>query len=258
MIKKQFANFKRNISTQLFNTFFITIKSTFCLPAGIASPIATVWKFNTISNPLAPKRTHPSADRNCPPIADALSGQVDHSTANLQLLEISSGTGQHVGYLAPRHTNITFQPTEFDAINFDSIRAYVSDCPTKNILDPLFVDILNWEACPELRRNYYDYMLNINMIHISKWECTLGLFRAASQLLKPKGTLFTYGPYAHKGVLVPASNVQFNLSLQTRDPEWGVRDIVDLEQVAAKNGLKLKQSLNMPSNNKFLTWIKLK
>lgn len=99
-------------------------------------------------------------------------------------------------------------------------------------------------------------MLNINMIHISPYKCTEGLFENSSKLLKPQGLLFTYGPYSENYVLSPESNVSFDQSLRAKNPEWGVRDICDLKKLAEKNSMELMNIYNLPSNNKLLVWIK--
>lgn len=209
------------------------------------------------------KATHPSADRNSQPISEALLSQVDKQTPNLRLLEIASGSGQHAGFLAPLLPNISFQTTEYARENFESISAYVADCATRNICPPLFVDISQelqqWEAdtLQLVKPRSYDYMLNCNMMHISPWNCSVGLFGAAGQLLKPGGILFTYGPYAQDGQLTPQSNVDFDADLKRRNSTWGIRDIRDLKLLADTNGLKLDRVTDMPSNNKFLTWLKL-
>lgn len=95
------------------------------------------------------------------------------------------------------------------------------------------------------------------MIHITPWVCSVGLFSAAGQLLKPSGKMFTYGPYAHDNHLAPQSNVNFNTELKRRHADWGIRDITDLKVLANIYGLRLDRIINMPSNNKFLTWLKL-
>jgi hypothetical protein len=46
-----------------------------------------------------------------------------------------------------------------------------------------------------------------------------------------------------------ASNAAFDASLRERNPEWGVRDISDLEKLAGAAGLVLAGSAQMPANN---------
>lgn len=206
------------------------------------------------------KQTHPSAGRNCKPISEQIISQIDLKSHGLQLLEISSGSGQHVGYLAPLCPNIKFYATEFDRRLFSSIKAYADDCHTNNIQGPLYVDISKshkeWTKQYGFESGIFDYMLNFNMLHITPWSCAKGLFRSASYLLKPNGKLFTYGAYKVNGVLEPESNVIFDQTLKNRNPEWGIRDIEDLKNLGEKNHIDLVKSVDMPANNKLLTWVK--
>lgn len=101
-------------------------------------------------------------------------------------------------------------------------------------------------------------MLNINMMHISPFQCSEGLFWNASRLLKQGGLLITYGPYAVDGKLTPESNVQFDASLKYRNPSWGIRDVRELEKLSNTNGITLKQMFDLPANNKCLIWEKVK
>lgn len=142
---------------------------------------------------------------------------------------------------------------------FPSIEAYAVDAANHNIKKPFHVDISkdfsNWTD--EFTESSFDYMLSINMIHITAIECTEGLFRNAGRLLKPGGLLITYGPYAENGVLEPDSNVNFNVSLQSRNPGWGIRDIKNLKGIAIQNGIQFREYFKMPSNNKTIVWVKL-
>lgn len=137
------------------------------------------------------------------------------------------------------------------------IKAYIKKSPMNNINEPLNIDVTTPNEKWGLKTRIFDYMLNINMIHISRFACTENLFKNAGILLKPSGVLFTYGPYARNGVLEPESNVNFDKMLKRQNAEWGVRDIEVLKGLAEKNGLKLNDVHDMPSNNKCLIWEKL-
>ena len=49
-------------------------------------------------------------------------------------------------------------------------------------------------------------------------------------------------------------NAVFDTSLRNADPEWGVRDIADLEKLAARNGLALQETVEMPAHNMILVF----
>ena len=50
------------------------------------------------------------------------------------------------------------------------------------------------------------------------------------------------------------SNAVFDTSLREQDAEWGVRDIADIEKLAAGVGLALIEKLPMPANNMILVF----
>ena len=56
---------------------------------------------------------------------------------------------------------------------------------------------------------------------------------APARYLRADGRLFLYGPFKRDGKHTALSNAVFDTSLRERDPEWGVRDIADVEKLAA-------------------------
>ncbi|XP_034243680.1 methyltransferase-like 26 isoform X2 [Thrips palmi] len=204
-----------------------------------------------------------AAERNKQPILQALKQHLRPAataTGSSLVLEVSSGTGQHVACAAPHFPDLTFQPSEFDEDMFDSIRTHVKAGGLTNVREPLKVDasapFSQW-AGGNLKAGCLAAIININMIHISSNKAVEGLFTAAGALLGPGGRLLTYGPYANDGLITPESNVQFDRTLRSRNPEWGLRDISrDLAPLAARSGLSLAHTEDMPANNKFLVWQK--
>ncbi|KAJ8925939.1 hypothetical protein NQ315_009791 [Exocentrus adspersus] len=206
---------------------------------------STLFKMST-------KINYPSADRNKTPILEVLQKHFN-VTQEGQVLEIASGTGQHISYFASHFPRLVFQPSEYETFLFDSIKAYARDTPTKNVKDPVRIDVTeDWRTwnIP----NNFDYIINVNMIHVAPFSCAVGLFKNVGAVLKKHGLLVTYGPYANNGVLEPQSNRDFDRNIRARDPSCGVRDIQDLIKVAEPYGLKLVKIYEMPSNNKCLIW----
>ena len=68
--------------------------------------------------------TAPAAERNKGPILDVLKKYYTPSFDG-KVLEISSGTGQHITFFAENFKNATFQPSEIDARSLHSIVAFI-------------------------------------------------------------------------------------------------------------------------------------
>merc|ERR1712203_1106258 len=94
----------------------------------------------------------------------------------------------------------------------------------------------------------WDVAVNINMMHIAPPECSEGLFQVCSKALRPGGFLLTYGPYCVDGFMVP-SNKEFDRRLKQMDPRFGIRELRDLERLAAGYGFTLEAAHDMPANN---------
>lgn len=186
--------------------------------------------------------TSAAADRNKGPILTILESVLPESGS---VLEIASGTGQHVCFFAAQLPKVRWQPTEPDATHLEVIAARVREAQLTNIETPLTLDVHSprWPVA-----SAYDAILCINMIHISPWTATSALCQGAALHLKASGKLVLYGPYLENGTAAP-SNLDFDASLQSRHAGWGLRDLADVTRVAAEHGLHREQVVRMPANN---------
>lgn len=168
------------------------------------------------------------------------------------MLEIASGSGYHVAAFAAAFPQLRWQPTDPDTAARESIAAHIADTGLGNIAAPLLLDV----TAPVWPITRVDVIVCINMIHISPWAATLGLFAGAARLLPHDGLLVTYGPYRFSGDFMADSNVAFDQSLKARNPAWGIRDVDDIQQVAKHAGFELEKTTPMPANNFTLTFRK--
>jgi len=77
-----------------------------------------------------------------------------------------------------------------------------------------------------------------------------GIAQVAAKVLKDTGFLAIYGPFKVDGNYTTDSNQSFDQEiLAAKVPEWGLKDVRDLEQSANKHGIILKQRLDLPANN---------
>lgn len=191
----------------------------------------------------------PAADRNKQPILDVL---LKVLPVQGKALEIASGTGQHVAWFAASLPQWTWQPTDAMPAALDSIAAWVAEQGLLNVRPALVLDVMASEWLPGDAK--FDLIYCANMLHISPWATCAALMQGAARHLTPGGVLVTYGPYLEDDVPTSEGNLSFDQSLRTQDPAWGIRRREDVEQQAARAGLRLLERHAMPANNLLLVW----
>lgn len=184
----------------------------------------------------------PAAERNKQPILDVLERILP--SAGL-VLEIASGTGQHVVHFAAALPRWVFQPSEADPAMLDIIRRRAAAAALPNVRSPIVLDVLDtpWPI------DRADAVIAINLLHISPWRVTPALFQSAAKLLPTGAPLAVYGPFLRTGVPTAPSNIEFDESLKARDPEWGLRRVEDVAFAADQYDFDLEEVVEMPANN---------
>jgi len=190
------------------------------------------------------KQNAPATQRNRVPILAALRNELPEAGT---VLEVASGSGEHAVYFAQELPRIVWQPSDPDPEAIASIAAYRAEYDGANLREPVMLDAAKPSTWPVKSA---DAIVCINMIHISPWEATLGLFEGAEAALKLSGgPLILYGPYIEPGVETAPSNLEFDESLKARNPQWGLRDVSDLVELAKEHGFKWEARYKMPANN---------
>jgi SAM-dependent methyltransferase len=196
-------------------------------------------------------RTSPAADRNKEPILEVLRAALPPSG---HVLEIASGTGQHVAHFAAALPTLQWHPSDLDAESRLDIVERVARARLTNVHEPIALDV---KSDPWSLPRDFGAVVCINMIHISPWPATLALMRGAAHHLADRGVLFLYGPFKVDDAHTAESNAAFDASLRARDPAWGVRDLATVAHAAAAHGLMQQEVVSMPANNLSVIFRKL-
>lgn len=161
------------------------------------------------------------------------------------VLEVASGSGEHIVFLAERLPALDWQPSDPSPAARASIAAWTAADRVINVRSPIDLDASRtpWPVATA------DAILAINMVHISPWSATLGLLREAARLLPSGGLLYLYGPFIEAGKMLAPSNAAFDADLRDRNVAWGIRDLAAVEVAALESGLKVQTVLPMPANN---------
>jgi SAM-dependent methyltransferase len=184
----------------------------------------------------------PAAARNRGPILGVLRGVLPRTGT---VLEIASGSGEHILHFAAAMPGLVFQPSDPNPEARRSIAAWAAESGRANLRPPLALDA----AAPSWPITTADAVLCINMIHISPWAATEGLMRGAAAILPPGGPLYLYGPYRRAGVATAPSNEAFDQDLRQRNAAWGLRDLDAVASLAAAVGFSGPAVTEMPANN---------
>jgi hypothetical protein len=218
------------------------------------------------------KQHAPATLRNRDAIAQVLARELP---AQGRVLEIASGTGEHAAFFAGRFPALEWQPSDPSDEALASIAAYRVDYPGGNLAGPVLLDAaapegwpvaaaeaivcinIDSDSCASNKSATYrkfDACVCINMVHISEWAATVGLFQGCAQVLTIEAPIILYGPYLEEGVETAASNLAFDESLKARNPAWGLRRLEDLDRVASEHGFERTCRYEMPANNLILVY----
>jgi Protein of unknown function (DUF938) len=197
----------------------------------------------------------PATERNRDPILNLL---LEVLPPEGTILEISSGTGEHAIYVAPRLHPRRWIPSDPNPVARESIVTWQQEASVDNLYPPIALNATEtrWSVeLPEARKKFdletypIRAIVNINMIHIAPWSACLGLMAGARRVLPAGGVLYLYGPFKQNGQHTAMSNAAFDESLQARNPEWGVRDLEAVVVAAQVENLSLRKIYPMPANN---------
>ncbi len=190
-----------------------------------------------------------ACERNKQPILDILKTTLRKSKT---VLEVGSGTGQHITYFARSLPYITWYPSDLK-VNLHTLQERLITQKSTNLKQPIELDVRfsQWPV------DAVDAIYSANTLHIMSWEHVLHFFRGVEAVLNREGLLIIYGPFRYNNSFTSSSNQSFDLWLKERDSKSGIRDFEAVEALGKRHGLVVVNDYCMPANNQLLVWKKI-
>lgn len=190
-----------------------------------------------------------ACERNKRPIGEVLERLLP---ARASVLEIGAGTGQHAVYFTQRLPELRWQASEIGSRLPDLQQRFDQDGAGR-LPAPIALDVSEASQWPD---GPFDAVYTANTLHIMPWKLTPLLMAGVARCLGPEGQLIVYGPFHDRGQHTSPSNEAFDCSLRQRDPAMGIRDAVDVADIAARRGLDQRADLSLPANNRLMIFSK--
>ena len=140
----------------------------------------------------------------------------EHFAPGNLILEIGSGTAQHVTFFAQMMPQVQWQPSDMSA-NMPTLIAGLDGNSLANIAAPLALDVgqATWPIGDA------GGVFTANTLHIMSYASVECFFRGVGEVLQRGSCLCVYGPFKYNNAFTTPSNAQFDLWLKARDPVSG-------------------------------------
>jgi len=137
---------------------------------------------------------------------------------------------------------------------FASIEAKRAEQGNANVRDPIRIDLTDAATFPSDERRY-DAIFVINIFQVAPVAINDGIAALAAKTLKDDGRVYIYGPFKIDGRYTTPSNQAFDEEIRAAAvPEWGLKDVRDLEAAARPHGIVLTETIERPANNFILVF----
>ena len=192
----------------------------------------------------------PAAERNKLPILQVLQQRLPTSG---KLLEIGSGSGQHVVCFAAAMPDWMWQPSE-QRQHLSALQMRLQNQAGGNVLPAIELDVAVTADWPVRER--YSAVFAANVAHIMSWDEVECMFAGIQRCLQADGRFFLYGPFHRDGRPTSAGNAAFDAQLRSADNpsgrDQGIRDDRAVIRLGAEHGLQCIEDVAMPANNRIL------
>jgi len=188
----------------------------------------------------------PSAERNLDPIKDVLAKILP---VKGDVLELASGTGQHIVAFAAQWPGLNWQPSDVDAERLSSVQAWAGQLNLPNLRKVQRLDAVSGWADHSQK---YDFIYVVNLLHLISSSDAACVVSGMANALNPGGQVMVYGPFLDRGQFRSEGDATFHANLISQDPEIGYKDADWVQDQFELAGLENAKGIKMPANNLIL------
>jgi hypothetical protein len=205
-----------------------------------------------VSDDPADARLHsPVFLRNGPPLLVTLAPWFAGRTG--PVLEIGAGTGQHATAFRLGFPSLDWIASDPDPLHRASVAAWAAAAGLPERPVPDLDAAADWAEAPEVAAlGPLSAVVSMNVIHIAPLAVAEGIVRGAGKALASQGLLVFYGPFREQGRHTGEGNRRFDTGLRAENPDWGLRDVEGIAEMARAAGLSPAALIAMPANNRLL------
>ena len=207
--------------------------------------IRTLAAYQRVGEPVTQLPFSEASERNKGPILRVLREILPGIG---RILEIGSGTGQHIVFFAKELSGLQWQASDCKEY-LPVLAARLCMEGGENSLPAIELNVL--APWPD---QVFDAVYSANTTHIMGWDAVCAMFSGLENHLAPGGYFCLYGPFNRDGRFTSPSNQIFDRQLSSRSAEMGIRDVEALESLAQRHKIGLVSQYDMPANNQILVF----
>ena len=163
------------------------------------------------------------------------------------VLELGSGTGQHIVYFASKMSEVFWQPSE-KADNTTSVELRVKNANLVNLNSPWVVDV----SCPPDSTKLFNFVYASNVLQCISLTELEHFMSTARRFLNNSGILVVYGPFLREGEYASVGDSLLDEHLKMENPVIGIKDLRFVKKIAKSKGLRFLETVSMEKNNLIL------
>ena len=168
------------------------------------------------------------------------------------VLELGSGSGQHITFFADNIQDAVWQPSEIED-GIPPLQERLFDAQLANLRAPWVIDISSAPSAREL----FDCVYSSNVLQCISDLLVPFFFHTAHNFLKKEGNLIIYGPFLRAGNFGSYGDMMLDRSLKFENSEFGIKDLDMVKQHAEIEKMKFLNCFKMKKNNLILLFKKI-